>query len=207
MKRVFIPACLALTLAAAGCASAPQSRYYSLMGTDKPASAAARTDFAISLSAVDIPEQVDRPQIVLSREGDAQVTLLNESQWAAPLADEIRNALSHDLSRRLGVLDVSPRAAPEALPLWVLGVTVQRFESIYGRHAVLEATWRQEPRQGASGTAAVCRAQINVPVQEGVSALVAGHQQALDLLAGLMADKLSGKAPQAGQGVTLKGCA
>lgn len=207
MKRVFVPACLALAFALAGCASAPQSRYYSLSGAGGPASASARTDFAISLSQVDIPEQVDRPQIVLSRDGDAQVTLLNESQWAAPLDDEIRNALSHDLSRRLGVLDVSPQAAPQALPLWVLGVTVQRFESVYGRRAVLEATWRQTPRHGAPGKAAVCRAEIQVPVREGMSALVAGHQRALDILAGLMADTLSGQAPQAGQGVTLKGCA
>jgi len=208
MKRVFFPASLALILVLAGCASAPQSKYYSLSGTAEPAPAtAARGDFAISLSSVQIPEQVDRPQIVLSREGDAQVTLLNESQWAAPLADEIRNALSHDLTRRLGVLDVSPRAAPESLPLWTLGVTIQRFESVYGRRALLEATWRQAPRRGTQGAQAICRAEIEVPVQEGMSALVAGHQQALDILAGLMADKLSGRALEAGQGVTLKGCA
>ena len=73
--------------------------------------------------------------------------------------------------------------------------------------AVLEATWRQTPRQGARGAAGICRATVEVPVQEGVSALVAGHQRALDALAGLMADKLSGRPLSAAEGVVVKGCA
>lgn len=230
MKSVSILACLALAAVLSACASTPQSRYYTLSGAAqqppsaapheegrqglqwpgdarKPSSTAVSANFAISVSSVEVPQQVDRPQIVLSREGDAQVMLLNDSQWAAPLADEMRNALAQDLSRRLGVLEIEPRAAPAGLPLWVLAVTVQRFESVYGRRAVLEATWRQAPRQGARGPAAVCRAAIEVPVQDGMSALVEGHQRAVDTLAGLMADKLSGRPLEAGPGVTLKGCA
>src|SRR5690606_32052825 len=110
---------------------------------------------------------VDRPQIVLSQDNSAQVTLLNESQWAAPLAEEIRNALAQDISRRLGVLEVAKRDAPEGLPLWLLGVTIQRFDSVYAKRSVLEATWKQELNGLPSGKQrAVCRAAINVPVQE-----------------------------------------
>ncbi|WP_397475253.1 membrane integrity-associated transporter subunit PqiC [Pusillimonas sp.] len=207
MKPSAILSCLILAAALGGCASAPQSQYYTLSSSEGQAPApTAQAAFAISLSAVEVPPQVDRPQIVLSHENGTQVTLLNESQWAAPLADEIRNALSRDLSRRLGALDIEPRAAPEDLPLWLLSVTVHRFESVYGHRALLEATWRQAPRHGAQGEAAICRAAIQVPVEQGMPGLVAGHQRVLEELAGLMADKLSGRPLSAATGIALKGC-
>lgn len=209
MKPVLIFSCLSLAAMLSACASAPPSQYYTLsvpVVSNQEAGASVTPGFAISVPAVKIPEQVDRPQIVLNQVGGTQVTLLNESQWAAPLADEIRTALSNELSRRLGVLDVNVQAAPETLPLWLITVTVQRFESVYGGQAVLEATWRQMPRNGIKGKGAICRAQIEVPVGTGMPALVAGHQQAVRTLAGLMAEKLSGRPLEAGQGVTLKGC-
>lgn len=210
MKPVLILSCLSLAAMLTACASAPPSQYYTLSvpAASSQAAGASPTSpgFAISVPAVKVPEQVDRPQIVLNQVGGTQVALLNESQWAAPLADEIRTALSNELSRRLGVLDVNVQAAPDTLPLWLITVTVQRFESIYGGQAVLEATWRQVPRNGAKGKSAICRAQIEVPVEAGMPALVAGHQQAVRTLAGLMADKLSGQQMDAAPGVTLKGC-
>src|SRR5690606_29739132 len=148
MKPLALVSCLTLCAALAACASTPQSQYYTLAPAQGSAGdTPSQADFAISVSAVQVPEQVDRPQIVLSHPGGPQVTLLNDSQWAAPLTDEIRDALAQNLSQRLGALDIDPRAAPKDLPLWVLAVTVHRFESVYGGRAMLEATWKQTPRQ------------------------------------------------------------
>lgn len=206
MRRLSFLACMSVLLLTA-CASAPSSSYYTLRPVAAPQAESVSSSFAISVPLVEIPEQVDRPQIVLSNANGTQVTLLNDSLWAAPLANEIRDALAQRLSQRLGVLELAARDAPKTLPLWVLDVTVQRFESIYGGQAVLEATWRQTPRQGAEGATAICRALITIPVQEGIPALVSGHQQALDKLSGLMADTLKARPVNADAQTQLKGCA
>jgi len=204
MKRFLL--ILAVSVTFAGCASTPPSQYYTLSGAQSKSERAPQAAFAIHLSTVQVPQQVDRPQIVLSREGSAEVTLLNDSQWAAPLPAEIRNALSNQLSQRLGALEVEPRAAPKDLPIWMLSLTVNRFDSIYERVSILDVTWRQAPRNGARGSNAICSATIEVPVGSGVESLVAGHQQALTVLADLMASKLRGQPIEAGEGVVLKGC-
>ena len=206
MNRLFtLPLYVSFVMLAA-CASVPQSQYYTLTTGSQASVAEAEPDFAISLGSVNIPQQVDRPQIVLSNENQAQVTLLNDSLWVAPLANEIRDALAQNLSQRLGVLELTSREVPESLPFWALSVTVQRFESIYGNKAVLEATWRQTPRQGANGAATACRALITVPVDEGMPALVAGHQQALVTLGELMADALTARPLSPNKNTALKGC-
>lgn len=204
---------LALAVLAAGCA-APASQYYTLLPGASSAAGTAQSPyaapgkFAISVQPVDLPQQVDRPQIVLSQPGSAQVQVLNGSLWAAPLADEIRNSLADDLSRQLGVLELPVRAAPASLPLWVVNLAVQRFDSVYNQQVILEATWRLESRNPAGKSARVCRAAVRVPVQPGMPALVAGHQEALHRLATIIAAQLSNR-PVSGlkaEGIDLKGC-
>lgn len=206
MKRFLLPL-LALSVAwVAGCTSVPKSSYYTLSPVSQTNAVASQAPFAISVRPVQVPDQVDRPQIVLHDDAGTQVNLLNDSQWAAPLANEIRDAVAQNLAQRLGVLELAPRDMPKSLAYWVVDLSVQRFESVYGRQAVLEATWRQTPRQGAGKDARACRVLIRVPVQEGIPALVAGHQQALETLSELIAQSLMGQRLAATEGVTLKGC-
>lgn len=205
MKR-FVVSLLPIALLTA-CASAPQSQYYTLSPATDQSEAVKSAAYAISVAPVSIPEKVDRPQIVLSEAVGPQVTLLNNSQWAAPLAEEIRGSLAQNVSRRLGVLELGQRDVSKTLPVWVINVTVQRFDSVYGEQAILEATWRQTPRHGMPGVATVCSALVTVPVEPGMPALVAGHQEALARLAAIMADALRNKPTPSQAGTTLRGCA
>jgi uncharacterized lipoprotein YmbA len=171
------------------------------------AAGAAQPEFAISVQAVQVPEQVDKPQIVVSDPNSAQVIPLNNSLWASPLSDEIRNALSDGISRRLGVLDVAVTGAPEQLPVWRITMNVQRFDSVYGERALIDATWRLSPVRQPGKKTALCRAEARVEVGEGMSALVAGHQAAMEQLSVLIAKQLRGDASAvSGNGLTLKGC-
>lgn len=190
--RIFYVAALVAGLAA--CAS-PTRQYYTLL----PASTVTELvgndgktapKFAISVQPVVLPEQVDRPQIVINDADAAQVTPLNSALWASPLSDEIRNALSNELSRQLGVLDIPSGGTPESLPVWRVNLRVQRFDSIYNQRAVLDATWRLTPIHQSGKKTMICRAEIQVPVEAGMSALVAGHQEALKKLATLIAAQL-----------------
>lgn len=200
-----------LSSALAACASTP-ARYYTLQPVSVVESAAGAqgrgmSKYAISVQPVTLPEQVDRLQIVLSDPQSTQVTLLNGSLWASPLSDEIRNALSDELSRKLGVLDIANGQTPESLALWKVGLQVQRFESIYNQRVVLDATWRLTPVNQPGKKAQICRAEVQVAVGEGISAMVEGHQEALRRLAAVIAEKLAGTAGKSSvSGVQEKGC-
>lgn len=189
MKRLAPVAALAL----AGCAAtAPQ--YYSLQtsGTDTPADArTVQSDYVISVQPVLIPQQVSRPQIVVGGLSGAEVVPLNVALWAGPLEAQIRDTLAAALSRRLNVLDIGSAKSPDGLPAWQIYVDVQRFDSLYDQAVLQDVVWRLVP-QGMPNAAArrMCSAQLRLPVDTGMSALVEGHRQALGHLAGLMAQTL-----------------
>jgi hypothetical protein len=152
------------------------------------------SSYAISLQTVAIPAQVDRLQIVVTEPGTAQVHLLDSYLWAAPLADEIRAALSVDLQRRLGAFDMTLSQLPAGLPAWKVSVTVQRFESVYDSHVALDADWVITPVNQAGKITRVCGASANIAVGRGVGALVQGHRKALAGMSRLMAAQLAGVA-------------
>lgn len=207
-------------VALVGCA-APNSQYYSLQSpASAPPAAVTQIADAISVQAVNVPVQVDRPQLVVSRAGAAQVSLLNDSLWAAPLGDEIRQALAGHLSRQLGVPDLDRISAPAGLPVWTIRLTVHQFDSIYDTQAKLDASWRLgaiNAGSRAQGLPFVCRATAIAPAGSGVDALVQAHQQALAAVSGLIAAQLrqlregrpaqQAKAPDwAAPLLTLQGC-
>lgn len=208
--RLFVVLGAVLT---AGCSTTPPTYYYSLM--PPPAGTSAQGSgqqqgaggYAIDVQAVQLPEQVDRLQIVVTDPSSTQVTPLNGYLWASPLADEIRRALSDDLSRTLGVLDVSGVATPASMPVWAVSLQVQRFQSFYEERAVMDVVWQLEPRNFPGKRGRICRAEIQVPVGQGMSSLVAGHQQVVQRLSQMIAGQIRGAAlDTAIPGITPKGC-
>lgn len=202
MKTILSVAALALLTA---CASTP-SRYYSLAPALQPSQVAASSSvapgFAIRLSAVRVPVLVDRTQLVVRSDSSTAVTVLNQSLWAAPLADQIRAALTQELTQVLAVPDVSLMTAPARLPVWVIAVQVHRFELMAGAWTVLDASWTLERASvpgtvspgGAShgATAQICRAVIRMPVEaDGVEPLVDAQRTAVMRLAGTIAQSIS----------------
>ncbi len=211
-----------LTLTAAmlsACASAPQGQYFTLSppGHQAQASQAAGAEgkrarlqpanFAISVQRARVPEQYDRPQIVLATAGSNEVTLLNHSQWASPLPEEIRQAVSYHLTQELGVLDVPFEAIPSDLPVWEISLDIQRFDSVWNSEAVLDSTWRLTPRNmGKKAKPRICGAEVRVPVESGVAPLVEGHRQALESLSRVIAGQLMQSPSTPDQTVYFKGC-
>ncbi|HLV28516.1 MAG TPA: ABC-type transport auxiliary lipoprotein family protein [Burkholderiaceae bacterium] len=209
-------ATVAVLLALAGCAStAPQ--YYSLQSTRSQSAEAVRVDpkrpaFAVSVQPVVVPEQVARPQIVVSTPTSAQVVPLNAALWAAPLESQIRNVLTDELTRRWNVLDVSRAGASEDWPVWRVYFDVQRFDSVYDQSVRQEVVWRLVP-QGMPRAVKerVCSAQAQTTVGTGMSALVEGHRELLMRLATVMASTLPSAAAadrpaSLPDGVTFAGC-
>jgi uncharacterized lipoprotein YmbA len=180
-----LAALCAAALLASACGSVVPDRFYTLAGPARAAPRAAPAQFYIELMPVAVPQQVARPQFVVTT-GPGQVALLEHERWSAPLADEVGHALSDEVSRVLGAIDVYRTPHPATSPVFRIYVNVQRFESAPGAHAGVEATW--SVRALPDGVPVTCHSTIEEPVAAGYEALVAGHRRALQRLSADIAD-------------------
>jgi uncharacterized protein len=168
--------------ALAACSTPPDSRFYTLDGGAAAArtAAAAPASFYLEVAPVDMPPQVAKNQMVV-QDGASQVRVLEYERWASLPADEVRRALSADLTQQLGAIDVYGTPYPDGASVYRVKVTVQRFESSPGRRALIDAVW--SVRGVANQAVLTCRTVSEQPVDAGFDALVAGHRRAVDQLA------------------------
>lgn len=172
-----------------GCASSPPTRFYTLGSETSAAPAAvsgtAKTPpFLIEVPTVDVPEQIARNQLVV-RDSATRVTVLEQERWASPPADELRRALSGDLTAKLDTFDVFGSPHPGNVPVYRIAVNVRRFESWPGSRAVLDAVW--SVRALRTQTVVTCRTVETEAVGPGYDALVDGHRQAVGALSDAIA--------------------
>ena len=176
-------AALALTLA--GCES-PPSRFYTLTdgtGTPKSGANAPVARYAVEVSPVAVPEQVDRPQIVVTR-GGGRVDILEESRWAAPLKTELTSAISRNLTQHLGAMDIYGLPRADGLTVYRVSTSVQRFESVPGEQAALTAVW--SVRRVPGDVVLTCRFSDTAPASGdagGIDGVVAAQRPRVDRLA------------------------
>ncbi|WP_321815599.1 MULTISPECIES: PqiC family protein [unclassified Paraburkholderia] len=198
----------ALAATLAGCAS-PASRFYTL----SPSGDGARTSQAaapvgagnpawlIELAPVDVPPQVAKTQLVVQTDA-TQVKVLEQERWASMPGDEIRRALSGDLTRQLNTIDVYGSPHPANVPVYRVSVNVQRFESWPGSHALVDAVW--SVRALDTQTVMTCRSVIDEPVSNGYDALVAGHRHAVDALSQSIAHGIRAMSDGRAKGASLR---
>ncbi len=167
----------------AACASSPTSRFYTLSGPSSAgvqSTAAATVPFYFELAPVDMPQQVAKNQLVVQT-SPAQVKVLEEERWASLPADEVRRALSADLTQRLGSIDVYGTSRAESATVYRVKVNVQRFKSWPGAQAVIDAVW--SVRAAGADAVLTCRTVATERVATGYDALVDGHRKAVDEIA------------------------
>jgi len=206
-RRAALAALAAVAAVLAGCAS-PASHFYTLSPTDDSTRAVASTMAAnpawlIELAPVDVPPQVAKAQFVVQTDA-TRVSVLEQQRWASMPGDEIRRALSGDLTQQLGTIDVYGSPHPEGVPVYRVSVNVQRFESWPGSHALIDAVW--SVRSLTTQTVMTCRSVLDEPVGDGYDALVAGHRRAVQTLSTAIASGVRSLAaqpqPMAAQGGT-----
>jgi uncharacterized lipoprotein YmbA len=169
---------------AAGCGSSPPSRYYTLEPTAK-AEGTPAADFGVAIAPVAIPAAVDRPQFVV-HVAPNRVALDEFERWAAPLGENIARVVAADLATLLGAPRVTTASIANSDVAYVVSIDVQRFDSIPGEAALLEAYW--SVRDVAKGSSRSGRVVAREPVADpGYDALAAAHSRALGKLAGDLA--------------------
>ena len=129
----------------AGCASTPQSRFYTLNSlapqeTKQPSRDTANP-VSVGIAPVEIPDYLERPQIV-TRDGRNELRLAEFDRWAGSLSDNISAVLSENLSMLLGSdrVFVNPGVRSEK-PDYAVAMRVLQLDCVPGEHVLLKAQW------------------------------------------------------------------
>lgn len=124
----------------AGCATTPQSRFYTLTPL---ASAETKQPSTVSVNVapVEIPDYLDRPQIV-TRDGRNGLVLAEFDRWAGSLGENISVVLAEDLALHLGTDHVFVNSgAPIDAGDYSVTMRVLRLDALPGDHVLLKAQW------------------------------------------------------------------
>lgn len=161
-------------LAVTGCASAP-AKFYSLSSTSTPIGVAP-ANLTVLVGPISIPAGVDRPEFVV-QDGTNKVDIEEFNRWSAPLNDSIAKVVAGDLSALLGTPDVATAPLANFTAAYRVTIDVQRFDSIRGQGAILDAVWVVRK---ASGDTRQGRTVAHETAQgDSFDALAAAHSRAL----------------------------
>jgi uncharacterized lipoprotein YmbA len=182
---------LLIAITVVGCRSA-SSHYYTLVSPADDTPVPASTELQLDVLPVDVPPDVDRAEIVV-REGPGEVTPVDTRAWIAPLSQELRRAFSNDLTHALGARDVAGLTPTARVPTYRVKLVVQRFESVLGDHALIEAVSTVREASG-SAPALVCSHRAREVAHSGYPGIAEAHQKALVTLATQIAGEVKAAA-------------
>jgi uncharacterized protein len=185
-------------LALTGClGSSRPARFYTLEPAqvrDVPGSGA--TDVTLAVGPVELPDYVDRPQIV-TRTGANELVIAEFDRWGGSLDNQITGSLVAALrdrlaSRQIAVAPWRSAIVPGANPYRV-AVSVSRFDAVPGQSVVLQARWELiAQRNGKEESLGVKEASVTEKLDgSGYDAVVAAMQRALSRFAQEMGDSIA----------------
>jgi hypothetical protein len=176
---------------ASGCGTTAPSRFYTLDATAAPAGSASGAD-AVMVGPVSVPAAVDRPEFVV-QVAPNRVDVDEFNRWASPLNDAIAQAVAGDLVKLLGTPNVAVAPLANFAPAYRVTIDVQRFDSMPGQAALVEAVWTV--RKTAGGQTRSGRTVAQEPVQgTGFDALAAAHSRAIAKVSGDIATAIRAEA-------------
>jgi len=168
--------CIVISALSGSCVST-SAHYYTLMSEpEHTAPATVAVPFRLEIGS--IPAQVDRSELVI-RLPDGRMAIVDSERWIAPVGDELQNALSVELSRRLGATSPSEPTGPRLF----IRLNLDRFESSPYRYALVEASWHLALKSSASNVSVQCRSRAYEQVTGGYPDLVRGYQRAVAAVA------------------------
>jgi uncharacterized lipoprotein YmbA len=140
VQKDVLSICAALSIALSGCAS-PREHLYVLDNQSADAISTPENRVTVLLGPIDIPQEVDRPQIVV-RDGPSQILLIEQQRWAAPLKDSLPRLLAAELDRNQPDHRFVPTSSGAiATPKGKLAIDVTRFDVSAVAGATVSAHW------------------------------------------------------------------
>ncbi|GKW39435.1 PqiC family protein [Pectobacterium carotovorum] len=189
MKRVALFCQLVVITLLSACSS-PPVRYHTLLAPASPvatlfpmANTTHAAPFFIDVLPVGVPAQIDTSQLVI-RQGDSGAVVLDNDRWLSPLSEEIRTALSADLTQRLNTQDVSGLVRSADTPVVRIHLQVRRFDSWPSQSVTFDADWSLSAVGEENARARLlCRSQFTEQAAGGDTAMLHAQQQVITRLA------------------------
>ena len=179
MHRLYAVTLPCLFLILVGCGTTPNPRFYALTGAAPPASSS--SELSVAVGPVTIPASVDRPQIVVNLSPN-RVRLEEFDRWASPLQNDIARAVVANLVAVLGTPRVMLASAPvTAIVDYRAVIEIQRFESVPGDAATLDAVWSVSRTKDGKSQTGRTTAREATP-DTSFDALAAAHSRAVGRL-------------------------
>ncbi|GKW15646.1 hypothetical protein PEC301937_15950 [Pectobacterium carotovorum subsp. carotovorum] len=182
--------CQLVAIALLNACSSPSVRYHTLLTPTSPvatlspmANMTHAAPFFIDVLPVGVPAQIDTSQLVI-RQGDSGAVVLENDRWLSPLGEEIRTALSADLTQRLNTQDVSGLVRSAKTPVVRIHLQVRRFDSWPGQSVTFDADWSLSAIGEENDRARLlCRSQLAEQAAGGDTAMLHAQQQIITRLA------------------------
>jgi uncharacterized lipoprotein YmbA len=142
IRRLQITSVSCFLLLVSGCSS-PEPHYYVLADSATAAqrTESAPTDVSVGVGPVEMPEYLDRPQIV-TRSGQNELQLAEFDRWAGPLKDNVIQVLAENLRTQLPGNRVAVYPWKRAAGIdYQVTVKILRFDRSIDGDSVLNAHW------------------------------------------------------------------
>jgi len=166
---------------ASGCGTSAPAKFYSLDAT-AVSDGAAPMRYPIMVGPVSVPAEVDRPEFVV-QSAPNRVDIDEFNRWDAPLNDAVAQAVAGDLVKLLGTPDVASSPMANFDPAYRVTIDVQRFDSVQGQSALVEAVWTVHRTAGGETRSGRTIAR-ETAAGNGFDALAAAHSRALAKMSG-----------------------
>jgi uncharacterized lipoprotein YmbA len=173
------------TLLLAGCGSStPRVEFYTLNPIPGMQGQVNTTEsdqkLSIGVGPVEIPEILDRPQIV-TRSGPNKLNVDEFHRWAGRMDESFAQVLAENISLLLGTDQVAVYPwQTDFKPRYRIALKIRYFEGQWGKDVLLEAIWSVSSRQSQQ-THTVRKSVINEPLstEADYEALVAAQSRAI----------------------------
>ncbi|MGI9244275.1 MAG: PqiC family protein [Verrucomicrobiales bacterium] len=167
-----------------GCSSVPD-QFYMLSADGEPpaARAVAGTALSIGLGPVEIPDYIDRAELVF-QSATHRFQIPSGHRWAGSLGDSVSGVLARNLSHRLESPSVYPFPWDPSQELrYTIPVRIRQFHAVSGGDAILDVSW--ELRDPATGKSLKLGSEVfkEALSEEGYDGLVAAQSRLLGQLA------------------------
>ncbi|MDM8535908.1 PqiC family protein [Desulfobacterales bacterium HSG17] len=176
---------ITLILILCSCSRTGPSRFYilnSLSDTETDTSAAKNNNIIIGVGPVDIPDYLERPQIV-TRTRQNNLVLAEFDKWAGSLKHDIPLVLAENLSVALNTDHVFIYPWKSVMPVkYQVKLEIIRFDAEPEKQATLIARWLILGKDGRK-VIKMKKSKISWPIKEkGYEAIVSAQSQALAVL-------------------------
>lgn len=183
---------IAAALLAAGCASAPETRFYTLsdpLQSSEPKDSLPRSlpssspgPIFIDVMPVTVPERLARPQLVVRTKGqETQLFILEQERWSSHFNYELRDAFATRIANQIGAINETRGSRSPDQSGYRIAIELSKFDAIVGDQVQARFSWTVT--RTTDGRTAACYSTLSESVSGGIGGVVKGVQRMVSSVA------------------------